>query len=155
MERTHLELMQLETINKKLALHIGKYDGYFGRLCLLWHCIEHAHEPALPLDITEATARRVADFMHRFLLRHALAFYAGVLGLADEHDRLAAVAGFILALVSAVALARFGEAGGHDAGPKPVPARFADQAGQLAPPNQVTGRTGGPPPGLPSGRKTG
>ena len=34
--------------------------------------------------------------MHRFLLRHALAFY-GMLGLSDEHDRLQAVAGYILA----------------------------------------------------------
>jgi hypothetical protein len=97
MERKHLELTQLEAINKKLASHISKYDGYFGRLCLLWHCIEHAHEEALPPDIAEDTARRVADFMHHFMLPHALAFYAGVLGLADEHDRLAAVAGYILA----------------------------------------------------------
>ena len=35
--------------------------------------------------------------MHEFLLPHALAFYAGVLNLADEHERLSAVAGYILA----------------------------------------------------------
>jgi hypothetical protein len=51
----------------------------------------------LPLVITEDTARRVAGFLHGFLLRHALAFYAGVLGLSDDHDRLTAVAGYILA----------------------------------------------------------
>src|SRR5436190_17392573 len=35
--------------------------------------------------------------MRQFLLPHALAFYSGVLGLSNDHDRLAAVAGYILA----------------------------------------------------------
>ena len=47
--------------------------------------------------MTEDTAERVAKFMRRFLLPHAFAFYGGVLRLADDHDRLAAVAGYILA----------------------------------------------------------
>ena len=97
LERKHLAMMQLESVNKKLASHIGKYDGLFGRLCVLWHCIEHAHEKALPPVVTKTTAKRVAEFMHRFLLPHAFAFYSGVLGLADDHDRIAAVAGYILA----------------------------------------------------------
>ena len=40
LETKHLELMNLESINKKLAAHIGKYDGLFVRLCVIWHCIE-------------------------------------------------------------------------------------------------------------------
>jgi hypothetical protein len=47
--------------------------------------------------VAEQTARRVADFMRQFLLPHATAFYAGMLRLSDDHDRLARVAGFILA----------------------------------------------------------
>ena len=35
----HLELQSLETINRKLASHIGKYDGLFARLCVVWYCI--------------------------------------------------------------------------------------------------------------------
>ena len=50
-----------------------------------------------PPIVTEDTARRVASFLHGFLLPHALAFYAGTLGLSNDHDRLAAVAGYILA----------------------------------------------------------
>jgi hypothetical protein len=96
LEQKHLDLTALETINKKLAAHIGKYDGMFARLCVIWHCIEHVDE-RLPTEVTEETAQRVARFMHEFLLPHALAFYAGVLNLADDHDRLAAVAGYILA----------------------------------------------------------
>ncbi len=45
---------------------------------------------------TEDTAERVAKFMHQYLLPHAFAFYGGVLKLADDHDRLINVAGYIL-----------------------------------------------------------
>ena len=38
----HLEMQSVESINNKLASHIGKYDGVYARLCLLFHCIEHA-----------------------------------------------------------------------------------------------------------------
>jgi hypothetical protein len=41
-------------------------------------------------------AARVAKFMHQFVLPHAFAFYSGVLKLADDHDRLVNVAGYIL-----------------------------------------------------------
>lgn len=96
LEARHLDLQSLETINRKLASHIGKYDGLFARLCIVWHCIEHAGQD-LPVTVTEATAQRVADFLHRFLLAHAISFYSGVLGLSDDHDRLTAIAGYILA----------------------------------------------------------
>lgn len=108
LEARHLELQSLETINRKLASHIGKYDGLFARLCVIWHCVEHIENVALcdtpdfdpsdlPATVTEATARRVAEFLHRFLLAHSIAFYSGVLGLSDDHDRLTAIAGHILA----------------------------------------------------------
>ena len=97
LERKHNDLLALESLNRKLASHIGKYDGYFARLCLVWHCLEYAQAKKLPTTINADTAERVARFMHEFLLPHALAFYSGVLALADDHDRLSAVAGYILA----------------------------------------------------------
>ena len=108
LEARHLDLQSLETINGKLASHLGKYDGLFARLCIVWHCVEHVEKNALcdapgfdgedlPATVTEATAQRVADFLHRFLLPHAIAFYGGVLGLSNDHDRLTAIAGYILA----------------------------------------------------------
>ena len=96
LERKHLKLQDCESINRKLASHIGKYDGIFARLCVIWHCVEAPHG-ALPAVISEATARRAGAFLHGFLLPHALAFYAGTLGLSNDHDRLEAVAGYILA----------------------------------------------------------
>jgi hypothetical protein len=96
LEARHLDLQGLETINRKLAAHIGKYDGMFARLCVVWHCVEHVGR-AMPAEVSEATARSVAEFLHRFLLAHAISFYAGCLGLSDDHDRLTAIAGHILA----------------------------------------------------------
>ena len=97
LEGKNLTLLGVESINKKLAAHIGKLDGLFARLCVIWHCVEHAHARALPQLVTEATARRVGDFMQRYLLRHAFAFYSGTLALADDHDRLCNLASYILA----------------------------------------------------------
>ena len=96
LERKHLELQTCEAINRKLAAHIGKYNGIFARLCVVWHCVECAGGK-MPTHISTATAKRAAGFLHGFLLPHAVAFYAGVLGLSNEHDRLTSIAGYILA----------------------------------------------------------
>lgn len=96
LEARHLALQASEAVNRKLASHIGKYDGLFARLCIVWHCIEN-RDRQLPATVTEDTARRAGDFLHKFLLPHAVAFYGGVLGLSDDHDRLQAIAGYILA----------------------------------------------------------
>lgn len=96
LEEKHLGLMAIECLNRKLAAHIGKYDGLFARLCVAFHCAENGGE-LVPQTITEDTARRVAAFLHRFFLPHAIAFYGGLLGMSDDHDRMASVAGYILA----------------------------------------------------------
>ena len=96
-ERRHDELKQLGIINKKLAAHCGKLDGYFARLCLIWHCIENAATGKLPSLITGETARRVGKFMDVFLLPHAFAFYGGTLNLTDDHEIIGEVADYILA----------------------------------------------------------
>lgn len=93
----HITMMASELVNKKLATHVGKYDGVFARLCVLWHCIENAARSEFPMVVSEDTAQRVARFLHEFLFKHAVAFYTGVLGLSDDHDRLKNVAGYILA----------------------------------------------------------
>ena len=104
LEAKHLSLQSLESINRKLASHIGKYDGLFARLCLIWHFVDYfdptntkCSKSDIPTEISEATAQRVADFLHEFLLPHALTFYSAVLPLSDDYDRLQALAGYILA----------------------------------------------------------
>ena len=96
----HKSVSAIERVNKKLAAHIGKFDGLFPRLCIIWHCIEHVtSRPGEELEeyISEETARRVSIFLSKFLMRHSMAFYSGILGLADDHSALQDVAGYILA----------------------------------------------------------
>lgn len=93
LEIDHLKWMRgFERINGRLASHIGKYDGIFSRLCILFHCCEQDGHL-----ITVDTAKRVAKFLHGFLMRHAIGFYADVLGLSSSQDEIADTAGFILA----------------------------------------------------------
>jgi hypothetical protein len=47
LEQRHLELTAAECVNRKLAAHLGKYDGLFARLCIVWHCVEHVHATSL------------------------------------------------------------------------------------------------------------
>ncbi len=97
LELKHLNLLSLEFVHRKLASHIGKYDGIFARLCVIWHCIENmVGFGDIPAVISETTARRVGAFLHGFLLPHAMAFYTTVLGLSNDHDCVTAVAGYIL-----------------------------------------------------------
>jgi hypothetical protein len=105
-EQRHLSLMSAEIVSPKLTSHIGKYDGIFARLCIIWHCIKHCTVdptdnfeagPPLAQQIDAGTAQEVAQFMEQFLLPHAVAFYFGTLGLSDNHDRLCAIANYILA----------------------------------------------------------
>lgn len=97
LEAQHLELsMALETVSPKLAAHYGKYDGIFARLCLIFHCIDSAYRQ-LPLEISEDTAVRVADFMAEFIRPSAIAFYAGVLGMSAGHEELISLASLIVA----------------------------------------------------------
>jgi hypothetical protein len=88
--------MGLKSLNPKLASHIGKYNGIFARLCIIWHCCEHASGP-LPTTVSEKTARRAGAFLHDFLLPHAMAFHSSILGMSDDHDQLTDLAGYILA----------------------------------------------------------
>jgi Protein of unknown function (DUF3987)/Bifunctional DNA primase/polymerase, N-terminal/Primase C terminal 2 (PriCT-2) len=93
----HERVRSWEPINRKMASAFGKQDGYFAELCLIWHCAENAGQDPLPGLVTEDTARRAAQFMRTFLRPHLIAFYTGLLDLSDEHDRLKAIAGYILA----------------------------------------------------------
>ncbi|MFN3722273.1 MAG: DUF3987 domain-containing protein [Paracoccaceae bacterium] len=104
-EIRHNELQSIESVSPKLASHIGKYDGIFARLCVVFHVVEHLGNGlnGHPVDfqriakIEEDVAVRVYRFMHEFLLPHAAAFYQNVLGLSSDWDRLQDIAAYIVA----------------------------------------------------------
>lgn len=94
----HHEMVQaMESVNKKMASHLGKYDGIFPRLCVIWHVIESANLDELPEVISGATARRVARFLHDYIMRHAMAFYFTMIGFSEDQEIIQDVAGYILA----------------------------------------------------------
>lgn len=70
---------------------VVKYEGLFGRLCMVYHMIGCAQARIYPtaLPIAGSTAARVADLIKTWIFPNALAFYAGVMGSASP--------GFILA----------------------------------------------------------
>ena len=98
LEREHLGLVEtLEVVSPKLAAHYGKFDGLFVRLCLLWHCIDHAAAIHPPVEVSQDTAERVARFMAEFIRPSAVAFYAGMLGVSAGHEHLIGLAAWIVA----------------------------------------------------------
>jgi hypothetical protein len=94
----HKDLTKLfERTNRKLATALGKQDGLFARLCVIWHCCLHAGGGGtLPVTVSEDTARRVATFMRQFTRPHLFDFYEAVLALPEEYERLQSIAGYIL-----------------------------------------------------------
>ncbi len=94
----HFDIVRhMEDYNSKLASHIAKAEGLFVRLCIIWHCVENVGEDALPGEVSEETARKVAAFMRRFLRRHAMAFYIGALGISMHDSVVKDVGAWVLA----------------------------------------------------------
>lgn len=93
----HGMVRAMEAVNKKMASHMGKYDGMFPRLCVVWHVIENANMDELPAVVTIDTAKRAARFLHDYIMRHAMAFYFSMIGLSEDQDIIEDVAGYILA----------------------------------------------------------
>jgi hypothetical protein len=98
LERKHHSMVvALERVSRKFAAHIGKFDGLFPRLCIIWHCIENINARELPETVTGETAGRVARFLHEYILQQSKAFYHGVIGISEDQEAIEDVAGYILA----------------------------------------------------------
>jgi hypothetical protein len=94
-ERKNHELMSVEAFNTKLSARFGKYDGLFARLCVILHCIKTVGGN-LREDVDLATAQAAYRLMYEFILPHDVCFYSGLLGMADNHDLITDIAGYIL-----------------------------------------------------------
>lgn len=104
-ERRVHDMQSLEIISRKLASHIGKYEGLFARLCLIFHVLDYASAKVAKQEttfqelfqISENCALRVERFIFEFLLPHAASFYQNVVGGLDDKDALESIANYILA----------------------------------------------------------
>ncbi len=81
--------------NQFLKAALGKWEGTWARLCLVYHCIDAAGQRIHPSDIEVSgeIAEQVSELM-RALLYHAVHFYAGIDLVGDRAQGLA---GLILA----------------------------------------------------------
>ncbi|MCA0248812.1 MAG: DUF3987 domain-containing protein [Proteobacteria bacterium] len=83
------ELQAVEAMDSKLASHIGKYPGIFGRLCGTFHLIEETlnrHDNPRGLlrrEISGDVARRVLALIRSFILPHAAAMYRDTIAAND------------------------------------------------------------------------
>lgn len=78
---------------------VVKYEGLFGRLCMVYHMIGCAQARVYPtsLPIAGSTASRVADLIRYWIFPNALAFYTGVMGATSPGFTLArSVAEYLL-----------------------------------------------------------
>lgn len=94
-ERKNHELMSVEAFNTKLSARFGKYDGLFARLCVILHCIKTVGGN-LREDVDLATAQAAYRLLYEFILPNDVCFYSGLLGMADNHDLITDIAGYIL-----------------------------------------------------------
>ena len=107
LEAEHMELVRaFEGMSIKLATALGKHDGLFCRLCLIWHCVETEQGSTVGFEIGKDTAERVAAFLRQFIRPHLFSFHIGVLGMSGVQDELQKMAAWIVAKGIKTAAAR-------------------------------------------------
>lgn len=78
---------------------LGKWDGLFARLCLLYHVLECSEQSVYPTtkQVSGESAARVERLMCGFLLHHAIHFYSEILDANDQSQNTRQLARLILA----------------------------------------------------------
>lgn len=82
-----------------LTSAIGKFEGLFHRLCLVFHCAKSADAGTghpLP-EVSEDTAQRVDGFIREFLFYHTRYFYRELETSSPHYNPIKSIAGLILA----------------------------------------------------------
>ena len=82
-EREKIALIESGGLPDGCAAFVGKMEGLFCRLLLIWHLCENYGCDVPPEYVDEATAIRVRDFVLDYLLPHSIYFYGVVLGGAS------------------------------------------------------------------------
>lgn len=69
-----------------LRSHISKYDTFFARTCLAYHCIDTAdkHDAWIPDEIPEEIAEQVSSLYRHCLFHHAGHFYSQTLSTTSD-----------------------------------------------------------------------
>ena len=85
-------------ITDGLAAAVGKFEGSFARLCLVFHAAECAHAgmPVIAQEVSEATALRVQALILQLFYPHAARFYRDLIPAGRYTKLPQLVAGYIL-----------------------------------------------------------
>lgn len=81
-----------------LASHVGKYEGLYARLLVVWHCVTMFQREKWSWIVDETVASECAKFLKEFLFPHAVYFYHNVLDLNDSISVIKDVGKAILTL---------------------------------------------------------
>ena len=96
LERRKIDLISLGALPAGCDSFVGKIEGLFCRLALVWHCCEHYKHDYIPRQISLATAESVQRFILDFILPHAIYFYGTILGGTDNESLVTMVTRRIL-----------------------------------------------------------
>lgn len=85
--------------SQHIAAWLGKWDGTFARLLLLWHCVDAVGAGKHPSgsQVSLETAERVEKLLTVHLLHHAVHFFSDVMDGGGRNDQAKALARAILA----------------------------------------------------------
>jgi len=79
-------MLRAEFIKGGIASHVGKYEGLFARLLIIWHCADSFEKRKWTNVVCKEVAEKCATFLKEFLFPHAVFFYARILnGEASDH----------------------------------------------------------------------
>ena len=75
-----------EWVGDALRSHVSKYDTFYARTCLTYHCIAtaDAHLAHVPAEIPADIARQVATLFQDCLFHHAAHFYTQVISSSSD-----------------------------------------------------------------------
>lgn len=82
-------MTSFESLNARLAAHVGKWEGLYCRLVLVMHCVDCVERDLHPTNelVSPESALLVEQLMFKYLMPHLMCFYGGVLedsGGADQ-----------------------------------------------------------------------
>ncbi len=78
---------------------VGKWDGLYSRLCLIYHCIDCISKSVHPSNalVSQATAIKVEKLLCGTLLHHAIHFYSEIVDSHGRQENIRQLARLILA----------------------------------------------------------
>lgn len=90
------EMLDYDVLRGGLASHVGKYEGLYARLLLIWHFGEMYNQDVFSWTVSGETAFKCAEFIKTYLFKHALYFYNTILGGSDSESMAKIVAKHLL-----------------------------------------------------------